>query len=163
MKITSFAEVDTALKRLCELKVQIAGLNGEVTTKCNEIKESYKSEIERFDSEYKYLEAQITSFCEDNKGEFATKRSKDFTFGKIGYKISKSVKGLPRLKDKVEGFINTLKSFKLTECIKYEETIDKDALAELDDATLVKLGLKREVKDNFRIEVKIESLENSNI
>ncbi|EAH5527749.1 host-nuclease inhibitor protein Gam, partial [Campylobacter jejuni] len=36
---------------------------------------------------------------------------------------------------------------------------NKDTIAELEDSTLVKLGLKRVVKDNFRIEPKIESLE----
>ena len=129
-----------------------------MTLECNRIKESRASEVERINNEKKYLEQCITNFCEDNKGDFAEKRSKDFTFGTIGYKLTKSVT-LPRVKEKVEKLLVALKSYGFTKCIKYEETIDKDEIVELDDSTLVKLGLKRTIKDNFRIVPKIESLE----
>ena len=161
-KILDFGGVDSALKRLCEIEVAISEINGEVTLKCNEIKEARKAEIERLDNEKKYIEQEITLFCEQNKGEFAEKRSKEFVFGKIGYKLSKSV-SLPRVKEKVANLIKALKSYKLDHCIKYEETLDKDEIVELDDGDLVKLGLKRSIKDNFRIEVKIEALESANV
>lgn len=163
MKINDFNDVDSALKRLCELEVAINEINGEVTLKCNEIKESRKKDVEKLDSEKKYIEQQITIFCEENKGEFAEKRSKEFNFGKIGYKVSKSVTGIPRIKDKLEKFINTLKSFKLDNCITYEEVVNKDELVELDDQTLVKLGLKRNIKDNFYIKTEIEKLQSANV
>lgn len=47
----------------------------------------------------------------------------------------------------------------LMECISYKEELNKDAIVGLEDSTLVKLGLKRVIKDNFRIEPRIESLE----
>ncbi|EOH5281182.1 host-nuclease inhibitor Gam family protein, partial [Campylobacter jejuni] len=105
-----------------------------------------------------YIEACITTFCENNKHEFVEKRSKEFTFGKIGYRLSKSV-SLPRVKEKLESLIKAFKSYGLNECITYKEEFNKEAIVELEDSTLVKLGLKRVVKDNFRIEPKIESLE----
>ncbi|EDO8997527.1 host-nuclease inhibitor protein Gam, partial [Campylobacter coli] len=76
----------------------------------------------------------------------------------IGYRLSKSV-SLPRVKEKFDNLIKALKSYGLNDCITYKEELNKDAIVELDDTTLVKLGLKRVVKDNFRIEPKIESLE----
>ena len=81
MQISSFSDVDVALKRLCEVSVGIEKINGEVTFECNRIKEARKSEVERLESEKSYIEQQITLFCEDNKAEFAEKRSKEFTFG----------------------------------------------------------------------------------
>ncbi|EEA6381717.1 host-nuclease inhibitor protein Gam, partial [Campylobacter jejuni] len=66
---------------------------------------------------------------------------------------------LPRVKEKLENLIKAFKSYNLNECIIYKEELNKDAIVELDDTTLVKLGLKRVIKDNFRIEPKIESLE----
>ena len=159
MQINSFSDVDVALKRLCEVSVGIEKINGEVTLECNRIKEARKSEVERLESEKSYIEQQITLFCEDNKAEFAEKRSKEFTFGEIGYRISKSV-SLPRVKAKLEALVSSIKAFGLAkECISYTETPNKEALAELKDEDLVKLGLKRVVKDNFRIVPKIESLE----
>lgn len=158
MEIKNYEDVNLTLKRLAELSVALEKINGEVTLECNRIKESRASEVERINNEKKYLEQCIFGFCEDNKGDFAEKRSKEFTFGTIGYKLTKSVT-LPRIKEKVEKLIVTLKSYGCTKCIKYEETIDKDEIVELDDSTLVKLGLKRTIKDNFRIVPKIESLE----
>lgn len=159
MQINSFNEIDTALKRLCEVTVGIEKINGEVTIECNRIKEARKSEVERLESEKKYIEQQITIFCENNKAEFAEKRSKEFTFGEIGYRTSKSV-SIPRVKAKLESLISAIKAFGLgKECITYAEAPNKEALAELRDEDLVKLGLKRVVKDNFRIVPKIESLE----
>ena len=159
MQINSFSDVDVALKRLCEVSVGIEKINGEVTLECNRIKEARKSEVERLESEKSFLEQQITLFCEDNKAEFAEKRSKEFTFGEIGYRISKSVR-VPTVKAKLESLLSSIKAFGLgKECIIYEEKPNKEALAELKDEDLVKLGLKRVVKDNFRIVPKIESLE----
>lgn len=158
MEIKNYEDVNLTLKRLAELSVALEKINGEVTLECNRIKESRASEVERINNEKKYLEQCITNFCEDNKGDFAEKRSKEFTFGTIGYKLTKSVT-LPRNKEKVEKLLVALKSYGCTKCIKYEETIDKDEIVELDDSTLVKLGLKRTIKDNFRIVPKIESLE----
>lgn len=159
MQINSFSDVDVALKRLCEVNVGIEKINGEVTLECNRIKEARKSEVERLESEKNFIEQQITLFCEDNKAEFAEKRSKEFTFGEIGYRISKSV-SIPRVKAKLESLISSIKAFGLAkECITYSEVPNKDALAELKDEDLVKLGLKRVIKDNFRIVPKIDSLE----
>ena len=159
MQISSFSDVDVALKRLCEVSVGIEKINGEVTLECNRIKEARKSEVERLESEKSFLEQQITLFCEDNKAKFAEKRSKEFTFGEIGYRISKSVR-IPNVKAKLESLLSSIKAFGLgKECIIYEEKPNKEALAELKDEDLVKLGLKRVVKDNFRIVPKIESLE----
>lgn len=161
MEIKDFAQVDLALKRVAELTVGIEKINGEVTIECNRIKEARKPEVDRLENEKKYLEQCITGFCEENKSEFAKVRSKEFTFGKIGYRLSKSV-SVPRVKAKVEALLKSIKAFGLGDtCINYEEKPNKDALVELPDEDLVKLGLTRKVKDNFRIEAKIEALETS--
>lgn len=159
MKIENFGDVDTALKRLCDVCVGIEKINGEVTLECNRIKEARKSEVDRLESEKKFIEQQITIFCESNKHEFAQKRSREFTFGEIGYRISKSV-SVPKAKAKIESLLNAIKAYGLgKECIKYSETPNKEALDELADEDLAKLGLKRVIKDNFRIVPRIESLE----
>lgn len=160
MEINNYENVNAALKRIAELSVGIEKINGEVTLECNRIKESRSSEIDKLSNEKKYLEQCITSFCGENKADFAEKRSKDFTFGTIGYRLVKSV-SLPRVREKIDKLLLALKSYGCNDCIKYEESIDKDAVCELEDSTLVKLGLKRVVKDNFRIVPKIESLENA--
>ncbi|WP_300451971.1 host-nuclease inhibitor Gam family protein [uncultured Helicobacter sp.] len=157
MAIQDYESVDKALKRLCELEVKITHIEGEVTLACNKIKEEYKPQVESLNNEANFIRAEIESFCESHKADFADKRSKELVFGIIGYRLSKSV-CLPRVKSKVESLIAAIKSFGLRDCLIYEEKPNKEAIAELDEGSLVKLGLKRVVKDNFRIEPKIEAL-----
>ena len=158
MKYSDFGEVDNDLRRLCEIEVQIAKIEGEVTLQCNAIKEKRAIEVENLKNEAGFLRQEIENFCDANKAEFAVKRSKELVFGVIGYRVSKSV-ALPRSKDKLAKLIASIKKFGLgKECISYEEKPNKEAIVELDDSSLVKLGLKRVVKDNFRIEPKLESL-----
>ncbi|WP_334093146.1 host-nuclease inhibitor Gam family protein, partial [Helicobacter typhlonius] len=126
----------------------------------NKIKEEYKPQVESLNNEANFIRAEIESFCESHKADFADKRSKELVFGTIGYRLSKSV-NVPRVKSKVESLIAAIKSFGLRDCLIYEEKPNKEAIAELDEGSLVKLGLKRVVKDNFRIEPKIEALNNN--
>lgn len=158
MKYTDFTDIDSDLKRLCELEVAMANIDGEITLQINAIKEQYKMQIEALQNEANFIRQEIENYCESNKHEFANKRSKELVFGTIGYRVSKSV-SLPRNKDKMQSLLASIKKFGLQECIVYEEKPNKEALVELDDTSLVKLGLKRIVKDNFRIEPKIESLQ----
>ncbi|WP_334088077.1 host-nuclease inhibitor Gam family protein [Helicobacter typhlonius] len=160
MAIQDYESVDKALKRLCELEVKITHIEGEVTLACNKIKEEYKPQVESLNNEANFIRAEIESFCESHKADFADKRSKELVFGTIGYRLSKSV-SLPRVKSKVESLIAAIKSFGLRDCLIYEEKPNKEAIVELDEGSLVKLGLKRVVKDNFRIEPKIEALNNN--
>ena len=157
MAIQDYESVDKALKRLCELEVKITHIEGEVTLACNKIKEEYKPQVESLNNEANFIRAEIESFCESHKADFADKRSKELVFGIIGYRLSKSV-NVPRVKSKVESLIAAIKSFGLRDCLIYEEKPNKEALSERDEGSLVKLGLKRVVKDNFRIEPKIEAL-----
>lgn len=158
MKCSSFVDVDNELKRLCEILVNIAEIEGQVSLAVNKIKEEYAETIQNLNNEAEFIKQEIENFCEANKAEFADKRSKELVFGTIGYRVSKSV-SLPRNKDKVASLCESIKKFGFKDCISYEEKPNKDALCELDDTSLVKLGLKRVVKDNFRIEPKLESLQ----
>ncbi|PAF47730.1 host-nuclease inhibitor protein Gam [Helicobacter sp. 12S02634-8] len=159
MEIKNYGDVDLALKRICECEVGITQIEGEVTLKCNQIKEEAKPQIIELQNERNFLEQEIENFCSANKADFADKRSKELTFGTIGYRLSKSV-SLPRAKAKIEGLISAIKKFGFKDCIVYEEKPNKEALCELDDSALVKLGITRVIKDNFRVEPKIESLQN---
>ncbi|MDR0408680.1 MAG: host-nuclease inhibitor Gam family protein [Campylobacteraceae bacterium] len=156
-QITNWDEVDSTLKRLAELVVAETKINGDATIRINEIKKEAADKAAPLQVERAALEKQIELFCEANKAEFADKRSKELNFGTVGYRVSTSV-AIPRDKKKVEALIKSIKAFGLKNCIAYEEKPDKEALKELDDTTLTKLGLKRKIEDNFRIEPRIEEV-----
>jgi len=152
--------VDATLKRLCELEVGIAAIEGDATVRMNEIREEAKAKAAPLNNEKEFLTRQIESFCESHKAEFADKRSKELNFGVVGYRLVKSV-SIPRDKAKLEALIKSLKAYGLNECIAYKEEPDKEKIVELDDTTLVKLALKRTVKDSFRIVPAIEKIQNT--
>lgn len=157
MTIQNWDDVDKALRLIGEREIALANLEGEMTLKINAIKEDAKTAAEPITAEKKELEKAVEGFCAANKAEFATKRSKELTFGKIGYRLVKSV-SIPRVKAKIEGILKALKSYGLADCIVSTETIDKDKIVELRDEDLVKLGLSRTVKDSFRIETNLEKI-----
>lgn len=151
-------DVDEAVRRMGELDIALERIHGEATMRINEIKDEAKRKSAPLSDERKKLEKAVQEFCETNKSEFAKKRSKILNFGTIGYRLVRSV-AMPRDKDKVAALLRSLKAFGLQECIKVEERPDRDAIAEQDDSTIAKLGLKRTVKDNFRVIPDVERIQ----
>lgn len=156
-KVDSWEALDQGLRRLGELEVTRQRINGDLTVKIQALKDEAAKEMTPIDTETAHIEALITHWCEGNKHEFADKRSRQFNFGEVGYRLVKSV-ALPRVKEKVAALIKAMKAYGLGDMIATEEKPDKDALAELEDGTLAKLGLKRTVKDSFRIVPKLEAV-----
>jgi phage host-nuclease inhibitor protein Gam len=156
-KVTSWNDVDLALKEIGECDIAIAKIEGDMTLKINEIKETAKPLVAPHAAKKEQLEKLVTLFCEGNKAEFAEKRSKQFNFGEVGYRLVKSVP-LPRIKEKIAAIIKSLKAYGYGDCVVTEETINKDMVAELPDEALVRLGLKRSVKDSFRMLPRLEAI-----
>ena len=153
----SWDDVDVALKELAELEVRRQQIEGEMTEAINRIKEEAKEKAAPVTERAKYLTKQIEHFAASRKEEFAKRRSRELTFGKVAFRLVTSVP-LPRDKAKLEALLKALKAFGLNDCIRYEEKPDREKLAELDDKTLVKLGLNKRVADKFRVEPYIEKV-----
>jgi len=158
--LKSWDDVDEAVRRMGELDIALERIQGEATVRINEIKDEAKRKSAPLSKERKDLEKQVQAFCESSKSEFAKKRSKVLNFGTIGYRLVRSVP-VPRDKDKVAALVKSLKAFGLTDCVKVEEKPDRDKIAEQDDATIAKLGLKRTVKDNFRVLPDVERIQDT--
>ncbi len=99
------------------------------------------------------LEVRVEAYCLAHKEEFAKKRSKQFTFGKIAFRVAESIE-CPKGFEAV--VITTLKALGHADCVKVEEEINKNALKDLDDAELARCGLKRHKDDKFRIEPNVQ-------
>lgn len=157
-KVENWEEADQALQRMGEIDIALTKISGDLTLRINELKESAKNDAAGMESERKYLETLITHYCEQQKSEFAKKRSRSLNFGLIGFRITTSVP-IPRDKAKLKDLIAALKRLQLGVCIKTEEKIDRDQVATLDDGTIAKLGLRKTVKDSFRIQPNLEKIQ----
>jgi phage host-nuclease inhibitor protein Gam len=157
MTINSWSDVDNAVKKIGELDIAITQIEGETTIKTNEIKEAAKVQAQPLNDERDALVKLVEAYCECNKAEFAKKRSRELVFGTVAYRLVKSV-SIPRAAHKLEALIKSIKAFGFINCLRSVETVDKDAVAELADGDLVKLGIKRTVRDSFRIEPNMEKI-----
>ena len=156
-EIKNWNDVDVALKQLASLEVKRNEIEGEMNEKINAVKEEAKSRVAPILEQIKHLTKLIELFAASRKDEFAKKRTKELTFGKVGFRLVTSV-SIPRDKAKVEALLKSLKAYGLSDCITFIEKPDKEKLKELDDTTLVKLGLEKKVKDSFRIEPYLEKV-----
>lgn len=157
MEIKNYDEVEEAITILAKLQVKKLQKEATLTAKINKLKEESKIALKDDLDEAKVLEKAIKAFCDDNKQDFATHRSKKFSVGEIGYRVVKSV-AIPRAKDKVEKIIKILNALKLYACVSVQEGLNKEELKDLDDTQLSKLGLSKSVKDSFRIVANIEKI-----
>jgi len=156
-EIRNWEDVDLALKELGELEIKKNLVEGVLNETIAKAKAEAKEELEPVIKRAKELTKMIEIFAASKKDEFAKKRSKELTFGKVGFRLVTSVP-VPRDKQRVEALIKSLKAFGLDDCVIYEEKPNKDKLKELDDSTLAKLGLEKKVKDSFRVEPFLEKI-----
>jgi len=149
----SWNEVNKLLKELGEKQIKAENLEGEQTIKINEIKAAYDLKGGELKAEIKAIEENIELFCEANKEEFLTERTKKMTFGFISYRLTESL----TIKN-VKATIAAIKKLDLMSYLRVKEEPDKEALKGLDDSTLVKLGINRKKIDKINIEPNYEEL-----
>lgn len=148
--LKSWDEVDESLKNLGKLKIEKTRLEGELTTKINELKEQYTAKCSEISYDIKNIEKEITRFCEEHKETFINKRSKKLNFGLIAYRLTEKVKI-----SCISATIKALKALNLDFCLRVKEEIDKEEVKTLDTSILTKIGVKIEKEDKLSIEPSI--------
>jgi phage host-nuclease inhibitor protein Gam len=151
--LSSWDEVDQKLRRMGEIDIATERIEGEMTLRINEIRAYYEEEAEILKAERQALEDAINVFADDHKEEFTKTRSKDLTFGFVAYRIVKKI-----VIRSNEACVAALRALKLDQYIRIVEEPNKEAMADLDDNQLAKVGAKRKVDDKFRIEPNIERI-----
>lgn len=148
-----WSDLDQGLRRMGEIDIKLAKLEGELTLKVNEIREDYDAKAEGLRAERKKITEQITAFVEDHKEEFLKTRSKELTFGTVAYRLITKV--LIRSKAATVAALEALGLFAYLRVIKEP---DKDAMSALDAGTLAKVGATLKTEDKLRIEPNLERI-----
>ena len=151
--LSNWDEVDLRLRRIGEIQIALEKIEGDMTLRINDIRQDYEESAETFKSERRDLEEAITSFSELHKDEFTKTRSKDLTFGLVAYRVVRKI-----MIRSNEACVAALQALKLYQYIRVTEEPDKEAMADLEDNQLAKVGAKRKVEDKFRIEPNIERI-----
>lgn len=152
-KISAWEAVDASLRRMGEIDIAVEKIQGDMTLKINEIKEAAATKAEGLKVERAALEYQITQFCEEHKTDFAKKRTKEFTFGVIAFKVTTKI--VIRAK---KACVAAMEALGLQQYLRIIKEPDKDLMLNLDEQTLVKVGAARKTEDKLRIEPAIEKI-----
>lgn len=150
--VTTLEEADATLARIAARKRELALLDlslkedvDALKLKCAEASEPIKQDIEA-------LEQSLVRFGESKKAElFMKKRSRDLTFGVIGFRASSAVRPMKRTTwEQVLGFVQDAG---MPECIRTKHEIDKEALRQLPPEKLAAVGCRLEQTDGFFYEL----------
>ena len=150
--VTTLEEADATLAQIAartrELALIELGLKEDVDAlklKCAEASEPVKQDIE-------ILEQALIRFGESKKSDlFVKRRSRDLTFGIIGFRASSAVK--PMRKITWEQVLGLIRDAGMPECIRTKQEVDKEALRQLPPERLAAVGCRLEQSDLFFYEL----------
>lgn len=151
--LSSWEDVNYALKNLGKLTVAKRELENSITEQVNAITASFEAKTAPILSEIAELTQSIEAFVTEHKDEFTDTRTKEFSYGTISCRVSKAVKILS-----TAVCLKSLKAMGMTAYISVKETPNKDMLKTLSDTELAKVACEFKVTDNISIEPYIEEL-----
>ncbi|MCS7054083.1 MAG: host-nuclease inhibitor Gam family protein [Ignavibacterium sp.] len=165
MVIRNFQDVEIALgeltKQLSFIQKQEAILNKKIT----EARKKFDEDVADAQQIVDVIKNDIEQFCIKNKNEFEGKRSMEFKYGKIGFRINPPKVSQLNRKYTVATTLELVKKVFKGLYIRIKEEIDKDIIladyreGKLNDKKLASVGLKIDQGETFFIEPNIEQIE----
>lgn len=152
-RFENWDEVATSLKNIGQCRMRIKKAENALNASIAEMKESYEEQIKEDLETAEDLEEQVKLFTNAHKADFADKKTKEFTYGKVGFRKSTEI-----ITRNVKAIIEACKQHKMIDCIKVSEKLDKDVMATYDDKALTAVGAKRSDKENYFMQVYEERL-----
>jgi phage host-nuclease inhibitor protein Gam len=146
--LVTYDDADNALRKIGELDREISLIETAGNEAIDRIKAETKAAVEPVAAIKSVLERQLKEFAEARRVDFASTRTRELTFGSIGFRRSTSV-----VIKKVGDTLAALKALGLATCIRTKGEPDKEAMKELDSETLASVGAALQTKDTFGYEI----------
>jgi len=151
--IRDWQEADGTLRKIRELKAEVQKKELAATDKIENIKAQLQMATAKQVGERNALEHDLEAFAilhqDEIKEETKGNKSIQLAHGKLGFRISTKL----RVISKVDLVIALLKARKLKDFIREKFEINKEAMKDLDDQSLLELGMRREKEDVFWYEL----------
>lgn len=151
--LQTYQDVDAVLRRIGEIDRDIGLIESAHNTVIDQIRADTKAKTEPLQATKAALERQLKEFAEARRVEFADVRTRELTFGSIGFRRSTAV-----VIRKVGDTLAALRALGLSKCIRTKEEPDKEAMKELDTDTLASVGAALTTRDTFGYEIKREAI-----
>ena len=88
--LNNFDDVNAVLLNIAALQLNADKKENEMNTKILDIKKLHEPSIKELKDKIIHYEDQLAEFCKANKKEFVYSRSKELTYGRIGFRHGKS-------------------------------------------------------------------------
>lgn len=152
--LKSIEEVDKTLLRLGEIERDIEAIAAHVEEAVAEAREEAKTMAAPLTAEKALLERALQDYGHGHRADFAKERSRELAHGAIGFRLSSKIV-IKRIGDT----LTALKRMGLLACVRVSEAPDKEAMRNLDAATLASVGATLKTEDTFWYELKREDVE----
>jgi phage host-nuclease inhibitor protein Gam len=153
----SWDEADEALREIGELQRSIEAAEHEMQRLIDAAKEQAGEATQANRLRISELEQRLNAFADSRLEEFAKAKTRELTFGFIGFRKSTKLT-LPR-GGKLAELMRKLKEMHMADCIIYPEPkIDKEALKKYPPGEILAAGAGLEITDNFWYETKREEI-----
>lgn len=149
----TYEDVDNVLRKIGEIDRDLLLSQAATDEAIDHIKQSHKQRCEPLHAIKADLERQLKEFAEARRVDFAQVRTRELTFGAIGFRISKSI----QIKN-VGDTLKALLDLGLTNCVRTKQEPDKEAMRELSRETLTTVGAVLKEVDAFGYEIKREAI-----
>lgn len=157
--ISDLPQADEVLRRLAEIDREQRQIESGANAQIDQIKALAKQDLEPLAEERKRLETDLAVFANLKKAELfgdIRNRSQELTFGIIGFRRAKALRLLA--KRTWGGVLDALDAYGFIAAIRIKREVDKAAMADWPDEKLAQVGVRREVTDDFFVELKQEEL-----
>lgn len=152
-QLESWEEVDTCLAEIGRIDRELSLLEAAQQEAIDKVKADTKAAAEPLAGKKAGLEMAIKEFAEANRAEFLKAKTRELTFGTVGFRLSTKV-----VIRRVADTLQALKDLGLTQCIRLKEECDKEAMRDLPLETLHAVGCALKQEDAFGYEIKREAL-----
>lgn len=150
----SWEEVNQGLKLIGELDRKIQAAESNMNERIDRIKADTENLVNPLIAQKTELETNIQAFTEYHVDDFKEAKSKEFTYGTVGFRKATSV-----ITRNVKAILEALKQNKMTDCILVTEKLNKEELEKYDDAALQKVGAKRKTEDKYFYKLSVERID----
>lgn len=151
--LKNWDDVDCALRRMGELEAQIAEREAYLTKAVNELRQKGEPRIRPLKDELCGLLEQVEGFATENRADFGEKKSRELTFGKVGFRESTKL-----LVPNEQATIAALRERALAHCVRTKTIVevDRSVLKGLEPEVLQAVGAERRVQETFFAEARRE-------
>ena len=150
--VTGWRHADELLREMGNAQLAIQAAEASAAETINEAKACLTIATKPHHEQIKTLTLSLEAFATHSRHDFEGKKSKDLTFGSLGWRMTKSIS--VSTKYTLELIKQVFKG-RAKRYIHIKETPDKDALAKLNDDKLASVKARRIVKDDFFVEPKL--------